>query len=137
MSSLQSLAKSKAQLNKATKGMSVSEVEKLIAGLADVVSKMKERESKRASASRRAALKKIKAMMADSGVSAADLADSGKLRKTRAKTKAKKATKSVAAKYRLVVDGREHLWSGRGRAPVVFREHFEAGNSKESCLIAG
>ena len=42
----------------------------------------------------------------------------------------------VPPRYRLEIDGKEYLWSGRGRTPRVFREYFDAGNSRESCEIA-
>ena len=67
----------------------------------------------------------------------------------RAKTASKPAasTKRVAAKksakrttvpprYRLDIDGKEYLWSGRGRTPKIFQAYFDAGNSRESCEIA-
>ena len=55
------------------------------------------------------------------------------------KSKAKAVSKpraSVAPKYRLVVNGEEYLWTGRGRTPKVFQEYFDAGNSRESCEIS-
>lgn len=72
---------------------------------------------------------------------------------TKAKTKTPKAASKAAAKgkpaatkkagkrstvpprYRLELDGQEHLWSGRGRTPKVFQAYFNAGNSRESCEI--
>ncbi|WP_350145113.1 H-NS family nucleoid-associated regulatory protein [Haliea sp.] len=75
--------------------------------------------------------------------------------KTKAQTKTPKAASKAPAKgkpaaakkvgkrptipprYRLEIDGQEHLWSGRGRTPKVFQAYFDAGNSRESCEISG
>lgn len=51
-----------------------------------------------------------------------------------AKKSAKRTT--VAPRYRLDIDGKEYLWSGRGRAPKIFQAYFDAGYSRESCEIA-
>tara|TARA_R100000005_G_scaffold61204_1_gene31407 strand:+ start:1409 stop:1939 length:531 start_codon:yes stop_codon:yes gene_type:complete len=76
-----------------------------------------------------------------------------KTAKTRANNKAKTADKPAAStkhsaakkpakrktvppRYRLDIDGREYLWSGRGRTPKIFQAYFDAGNSRESCEIA-
>ena len=47
-----------------------------------------------------------------------------------------KTKKKISPKYRLVdSDGANHEWTGRGITPKVFQQHFDRGNSKESCLI--
>jgi DNA-binding protein H-NS len=55
--------------------------------------------------------------------------------KTRGRKKTTAKKRKVAPKYRLVVDGQEYLWSGRGRAPKVFKDYMDSGKSKESCAI--
>ncbi|MAT94460.1 MAG: DNA-binding protein [Halioglobus sp.] len=137
---LAGLAKSKVKARAALKGMSSSEIEKLISNLSAVLETEIKKEQARAEAAKNAKIAKIRALMEESGLDAADLQDTAKRRgrkKTAVKSKAKAAAKKrkVAPKYRLVVDGKEHLWSGRGRAPTVFKEYLDAGNSKESCAI--
>lgn len=111
--------------------------------------KIKKSEANKAARRRAANLKKLKSMMAEMGLSAADIRDSGRAnikkrvgrpKKTTAKRKAnpkrgpKKGTK-VAPKYQLKVGTQTHKWTGRGRMPLVFKEHVAKGNSLESCLI--
>ena len=55
-------------------------------------------------------------------------------RKAAAKKGPKKGTK-VAPKYQLKVGKQTHKWTGRGRMPLVFKEHVEKGGSLENCLI--
>ena len=141
---LAGLAKSKVKARAALKGMSSSEIEKLISNLSAVLETEIKKEQARAEAAKNAKIAKIRALMEESGLDAADLKGTAKRRgrkKAAVKSKAKSTAKStakkrkVAPKYRLVVDGKEHLWSGRGRAPTVFKEYLEAGNSKESCAF--
>lgn len=130
------LAKSKIKTRAAVKGMTLEQVQKLIDNLNDVLASVKKKEETRAEASKKSKIAKIKALMAESGLAPDDLKASvvGKGRKKAAKPK-KKAKAKVAAKYRLVIDGEEHLWSGRGRPPRVFKDYMDAGNSKDSCAI--
>jgi len=132
--SLASLAKSKVKARAALKELNTAELEKLIANFSDILKSEKQREKSKAEAAKKAKIAKIKAMMDESGLKPADIqAATGKSkRKARGKAKAKR---KAPAKYRLVVDGQEHLWSGRGRPPKVFKEYMDAGNSKESCAI--
>lgn len=132
MASLAPLAKSKIKVRAAVKGMSVEQIENLIANLSSVLTSEKEKEAVRADAAKKAKIAKIKTLMEESGLKPADL---GGAKKTRSRKKATAKKRRIAPKYRLVVDGKEHLWSGRGRAPKVFKEYMEAGNSKESCAI--
>ena len=47
-----------------------------------------------------------------------------------------KVKKKLPPKYRLIdLDGATHEWTGRGIAPKVFKQHFNNGHTKESCLI--
>lgn len=179
-SSLAPLAKSRMKARAATKGLSVAELEKLVASLSAILKSEKDKEDAKLSAARKAKIAKIRALMAESGLSAADIQNARRGRpkkkattgasaaksaakkaakgvkgsKVKAKTKAKaktaakakvktkvkaktrtKASRKVPPKYRLKVGGQEYLWTGRGRAPRVFKDYMDAGNSKESCLI--
>jgi DNA-binding protein H-NS len=135
-STLAPLAKSKLKARSAAKGLSVAELEKVIANLAAALDMEKKKENQKAEAAKKASIAKIKALMDETGLAPEDLKASGRSRRGKAKAKAKgKAKRSVEPKYRLVIDGEEHLWSGRGRPPRAFKEYMDAGNSKESCAI--
>ncbi len=134
-STLAPLAKSKVKARSAAKGLSVSEMEKLIANLTSILKSEKQKEAAREKAARQAKIAKIKALMEESGLSPADLRAAGRKAGAKGRRKAAGKRRKVAPKYRLVVDGKEHLWSGRGRAPRVFKEYFGAGNSRDSCAI--
>lgn len=130
-SSLAPLVKSKLKARSAAKGLSVSELEKIIANLQIVLKATQEKEAAKREADKKNKIAKIKALMEESGLSPSDLKATGRGRKRKPGAKRKKA----APKYRLVVGGVEHLWSGRGRPPKVFKAHMDSGKSKESCAI--
>ncbi|MEO1081899.1 MAG: H-NS histone family protein [Pseudomonadota bacterium] len=129
--SLGPLAKSRLKARSAAKNLSIPELEKLISNLNAVLKTEKERAKTKAEASKKAKIAKIQALMSESGLKPSDLKLTGR---GRGRKKAVKKSK-VAPKYRLVVEGVEYKWSGRGRPPRVFKEYMEAGNSKESCAI--
>lgn len=118
----------KNSLRKQCQELAVSEIEKVIADLTDIM------ESKRADevAEREAVeqkLAKIEAIrkeMESAGLDMSDLMDTVEV----------SSRKKVAPKYRIVDEnGEEHEWSGRGRTPLVFQKFFDAGNSRDDCLI--
>lgn len=137
---LKTLAGSKAAVNRAAKPLSPSELQSLISHLSDALDAVKKREAAKEQKKKSAALKKLQAMMKESGLSPADVAklagaaDPAKKRGRKPAAK-KKAAAKVAPKYQITVDGKAHQWTGRGRTPVVFREHIEKGGSLEDCLI--
>ena len=137
-SEFHALARSKTKLRAAAKGLSASELEKMRTNLESILESEREKEKLKIAAAKKAKIAKIKALMAESGLSPEDLKGGGKRgrpAKSAGKKTAKKAKRKVAPKYRLVVNGTEYLWSGRGRPPKVFKDYMEAGNSKESCTI--
>ena len=132
---LQSIAKSKAAANRAVKSLDIQQIERALANLSAAAETIKERESIRAQRKKEMAVKKLKSMMNELGISAADITGSSK-----SKTKGKRATgptkgNKVAPKYQITVDGVTHQWTGRGRTPIVFRSHIEKGGSLDECLI--
>jgi len=129
--SLAPLVKSKIKARAAAKGLSVAELEKLVSNLSDILKSEKEKEKSKIESAKKARIAKIKALMEESGLKPDDLKGVGRGRKKKKTAVRRKA----APKYRLVVDGQEHLWSGRGRPPRVFKAYMDAGNSKESCAI--
>ena len=146
----------------------IADLEKLIASLGKTLAAEKTKLEKKQTQERSATIKKVNALMAESGLQPNDLKKTtvkpkGKAKakvSTKAKVKAKTKTKTpktpgktatkgkraaakkvgkratVPPRYRLELDGQEHLWSGRGRTPKVFQAYFDAGNSRESCEIS-
>ena len=129
--------------------MAPEDLERAIQNLQAAATKIKKGEAEKAARQRAANLKKLKSMMAEMGLSAADVRGlggakakkrPGRPKKAAAKRNAtakkgpKKGTK-VAPKYQLKVGKQTHKWTGRGRMPLVFKNHVESGGSLESCLI--
>ena len=146
---LLSAAKSKVAATKIAKSMAPEDLESAIKNLQAAAAKIKKGEAEKAARQRAANLKKLKSMMTEMGLSAADvrgLGDAkakkrpGRPKKAAAKRKAaakkgpKKGSK-VAPKYQLKVGKQTHKWTGRGRMPLVFKEHVAKGGSLEKCLI--
>lgn len=146
---LLSIAKSKTAANKAAKTVALEDLERVIKNLQAAATKTKRAEVNRAARQRAANLKKLKSMMTEMGLSAADIRgisgssakkQPGRPQKVAAKsaTASKKGPKKgtkVAPKYRLKVGKQTHKWTGRGRMPLVFKEHVAKGGSLEKCLI--
>ena len=141
-SPLAAIAKSKATANKLAKNMPIDQLEAAIKNLQNAVKALKKREQSKAAARRKAAVKKVSALMDDLGLSPSDL--KGAVLKTKAgvrkrkpgakKTGPKKGTK-VAPKYELKIKGETHRWTGRGRMPLVFKDYLEKGGNLDKCLI--
>lgn len=141
---LLSIAKSKASANRMAKLLTTRELKKAIDHLQSALVAAKKREAKKASTKQAADLKKLKALMAKMGLSAADvkklMATPKKRKAAGQKTRAKSTVgprkgKKVAPKYELNVGKQTHQWTGRGRMPLVFKEFAEKNGSLEKCLI--
>ena len=144
---ISALAKSKASANRVAKSLESKMVKAAISNLQTALKTLEAREAAKESKRRDANIKKLSAMMAEMGLSAADLSAGGgkkTRKKAAAKTKSKAASKKkagprrgtkVAPKYQIVVDGKKIKWTGRGRMPVAFRDFVEKGGSLEQCLI--
>ena len=154
---LLSAAKSKVAANQLAKTLTPEDLAKAIKNLQAAAAKIRKGDADKAAKKRAANLKKLKSMMAQMGLSAADVRGLGQAgakkrpgrpkkaaakrkasAKTSAKTNAKKGPKKgtkVAPKYQLKVGKQTHKWTGRGRMPLVFKEHVASGKSLESCLI--
>ena len=131
MSLLLELASNKAKARAAAKELTVAQLENLIAGFNNALEKIKEEEAAREAeqAMKSARAEEIATLIAKSGLTMEEIA-----LLTAPKAGAAKG-KTVEPKYRLTVDGEVHEWTGRGRTPKVFQEHFDAGNSRESVEI--
>ena len=146
---LLSAAKSKITANKIAKSVAHEDLERAIQNLQAAATKIKKAEADKTARQRAANLKKLKSMMAQMGLSAADVRGlsstkakkrPGRPKKTATQRKAaakkgpKKGTK-VAPKYQLKVGKQLHKWTGRGRMPLTFKDFVENGGSLEKCLI--
>ena len=150
---LLSVAKSKVAAKKMAKSIAPEDLERAIKNLQAAATKIKKSKADKAARQRAANLKKLKSMITEMGLSAADVRGlgsdkaarrPGRPKKATAKRKAttkkgpkkgpKKGTK-VAPKYQLKVGKQLHKWTGRGRMPLVFKEFVEKGGSLEKCLI--
>ena len=146
---LLSAAKSKAAATKMAKSLSPDDLDQAIKNLQAAAARIKKSEADKVARKRAANLKKLKSMMKEMGLSAADVKrlsgakakkSPGRPNKGAAKRKAaakkgpKKGTK-VAPKYQLKVGKQTYKWTGRGRMPLVFKEHVAKGGSLEKCLI--
>lgn len=146
---LLSAAKSKATANKIARSLEPEDLERALKNLQAAAIKIKKGAADKAARQRAANLKKLQSIMTKMGLSAGDVRGlsgakakkrPGRPKKTAAKQKAttkkgpKKGTK-VAPKYQLKVGKKIHKWTGRGRMPLVFKEHVAKGGSLEKCLI--
>ncbi|MBR7887666.1 H-NS histone family protein [Marinomonas sp. A79] len=131
MSLLLELAGNKAKARAAAKELNVAQLENLIAGFTNALEKVREEEEARNAeqALKSARAEKIATLIAESGLTMEEVAQL-----TTPKAGATKG-KTVEPKYRLELDGVTHEWTGRGRTPKVFQQHFDAGNSRESVEI--
>ncbi|MFO7550056.1 MAG: H-NS histone family protein [Haliea sp.] len=130
-------AKSKTKTSAEARRLSLAELEKLIANLTAALAAEKEKLKKKEAQDRLATIQKVNDLLAESGLKPEDLKKAPRkasAKRTAATKRGKKA--KVPPRYRLEIDGKEYLWSGRGRTPRVFQEYFDAGNSRESCEIA-
>ena len=131
---LEDLAKSRVKAKTAAKKLEISALKKLIQSLTIALEAEEKRIKEKEEKERLNKIQKINQLLAESGLKVADLKQSGVSKRKPTKRKGGKRG-PVAPKYKLVVDGVEHLWSGRGRTPLVFAQYFEKGNSRESVEI--
>lgn len=142
---LKSIAKSKLAAKRAADMLSDEELSNAIKNLEAAKTSKAKREAEKATKLKRANIKKVKSLMEQLGISAADVrvSPAGKnarklaSRKTtpaKAKTGPKKGSK-VAPKYQVKVGKQVHKWTGRGRMPLVFKDYLASGGSLAKCLI--
>ncbi|MCH1554324.1 MAG: H-NS histone family protein [Luminiphilus sp.] len=132
--SVSAIAKSKVAANKALKSLTIEQAERAIFNLTAATEAARAREAERAEKKKAIAVAKLKTMMSEMGISAADITGSDST-PTAGSRKARKKPGKVPAKYSITVDGETHRWTGRGRTPVVFKNHIEQGGSLDECLI--
>ena len=135
-SAFEEFAKSKTKAKAEARKLDISDLKKLVISLSEALDAEQKKQKEKEEKDRLAKIAKINEMLAENGLKPEDLkkAGSGKRgRKPGPKAGAKRGP--VPTKYRLVVDGKTHEWTGRGRTPKVFQAYFDAGNSRESVEI--
>ena len=118
----------KNSLRKQCQELAVSEIEKVIADLTDILDDKQSAEAaeRQAEAAKVAKIEAIRKTMEESGLDLSDLMESVDV----------SPKKKVAPKYRIVdAEGTTHEWSGRGRTPLAFQQFFDSGKTREDCLI--
>ena len=121
-------------LKSLTKDFYIDELERFTLNLNVIIKQRKEQELKRKEKNKEKIQKieNIKLLLAEQGLSINDLM-ADPLHQAQKPFKAK--TK-LPPKYRLVdLNGATHVWTGRGLPPKAFKQHFDRGHTKESCLI--
>ena len=146
---LLSASKSKSVATQIAKSMAPEDLDRAIKNLQAAATKIKKEQADKVARQRAANPKKLKSMMTEMGLSAADVKGlsgakvkkrlgrpkkAAAKRKVAAKKGPKKGTK-VAPKYTLKAGNQTHKWTGRGRMPLIFKEHLAEGGSLEECLI--
>lgn len=119
----------KNSLRKQCQDLSITDIEKIIIDLTDILKEKEVSELERVEADREknAKIDMIRKTMQEAGIGLDDIKD---LVVTTTK-------KKVEAKYRITDEnGETHEWSGRGRTPLAFQEYFDKqGVTKDACLI--
>jgi DNA-binding protein H-NS len=133
--SLESISRSKAAANNAVKSLTVEQIERAIANLSAAAKIAQQRDALKAQRKKEVAVKKLKSMMNELGISADDIAGAVKAKSTKRKSTGPKKGKKVAPKYQITVNGVAHQWTGRGRTPVVFKDYVAQGGALDDCLI--
>ena len=133
--SLESISRSKAAANNAVKSLTVEQIERAIANLSAAAKIAQQRDALKAQRKKEVAVKKLKSMMNELGISADDIAGAVKVKSTKRKSTGPKKGNKVAPKYQITVNGVAHQWTGRGRTPVVFKDYVTQGGTLDDCLI--
>ncbi|MGY8869711.1 MAG: H-NS histone family protein [Pseudomonadales bacterium] len=119
----------KNSLRKQCQDLSITDIEKIIVDLSDILKEKEAFELERVEADREknAKIDMIRKTMQEAGIGFDDIKD----------LVATSPKKKVEAKYRITdLNGDTHEWSGRGRTPLAFQEYFDTqGVTKDACLI--
>lgn len=119
------------RLQGAVKELSIEELETVVEKLTNIVEKRKEKmlEEEKAKKEKLEKLAAIKKQMEDAGLDIEDF----KALNTEA---TKKTGKKRPVKYKLVDEnGAEHLWTGIGRMPRVYKDALDGGKTLDSFAI--
>lgn len=113
------------RLQGAVKELSIEELESIQEKISSIIEKRKEKAlaQEKAEKEKREKLAAIKKQMEEAGLNVEDL-------QALTTTTQKKAGKKRPVKYKLVDNnGEEHLWTGIGRMPRVYKDALDKGKS--------
>jgi len=122
----------KNRLKAALKGLGLDDLLKLQDNIAEFIELSKDEleRQKELEQQKQQNIEEVRKIIADKGLSFEEVI--GEV----AKEQPVSGRSIVKQKYQIIDENGElHRWSGRGRAPKPFQKYFDAGNSKESCLI--
>ena len=128
------IASNRNSLKALTKDFYIDELEKLVNNINIIIEQRKEAEAelKEKYKEKIRQIENIKTLLSEQGLSVDDLINNP----IATINKPSKPKKKLKPKYRITdLDGETHEWTGRGKTPKVFKNYFELGNPKESCLI--
>jgi len=135
---LAKLAKSKTEARKIAAQISTSQLDSAINNLVAARAFLAKQATKRATIDRRKKIKKAMTFLDRMGLTPDDLerlAPSTRKKTAKKSEKPPAAKRKVAPKYRIKVNGKVTLWTGRGRMPVVFREAINKNGDLGKYLI--
>ena len=119
------------RLQGAVKELSINELEAIQEKLGSIIEKRKEKAQalEKAEQEKREKLAAIKKQMEEAGLNVEDL-------KALSLQPNKKTGKKRPVKYKLVDEqGNEHLWTGIGRMPRVYRDALDSGKSLDTFSV--
>lgn len=119
------------RLQGAVKELSIEELESIQEKIGSIIEKRKEKAlaQEKAEKEKREKLVAIKKQMEEAGLNVEDL-------QALATTTHKKTGKKRPVKYKLIDNsGKEHLWTGIGRMPRVYKDALEKGKSLDDFSI--
>jgi DNA-binding protein H-NS len=117
-----------------TKEFYIEELERFSNNLNIIIDQRKEQEVelKRKNRETIQKIEAIKSLLAEQGLTVDDLINDPFPKNIQSK----KPKVKILPKYRIAdLEGNVHEWTGRGLPPKVFKEYFDRGYTKDSCLI--
>ncbi len=120
------------KLQAATKDLSIEQLKDVSTKLDNIVDKRREKAAAQEieQAEKKSKIESVLALLQEEGLSLDDLAENDKL------TKSKNTGKKRPVKYRLIdEDGKEHLWTGIGRMPKVYKQALDSRHQLEEYEI--
>jgi len=128
------IASNRNSLKALTKDFYIDELEKLENNINIIIKQRKEVEIelKKKHKEKIQQIENIKTLLSEKGLTVDDLINDP----IATFNQPSKPKKKLKPKYRIVdLNSETHEWTGRGKTPKIFKDYFDLGNSKESCLI--
>jgi DNA-binding protein H-NS len=128
------LSTNRNSLKALTKEFYIDELERFSNNLNIIIDQRKEQEAdlKKKNREKLQQIEAIKSLLLKQGLTVDDLISNPFSKNIQLK----KPKVKLPPKYRITdLEGNLHEWTGRGLPPKVFKDHFDRGHGKESCLI--